>query len=245
MRFKVIAILLVSLVRPGLTKAQLSNSITASPSTSGGELIKDGTPGRSAASVRHQWRCEDLDFCNDKLGFEAIKSLHFKLDNDKNGDVDMNESVGFFRHGLKHDDANERQRQFHGNDKHISLDELWRHWLKSDAHNWTVEQTIDWLVNCVQLEEYVDLFRRLQLNGSSLPRYNRRFFKDFKEYQLMWNFVLGILQTGGRTGKLLDGRFRNQRSDSSTKVDVKGNGRGAVWSSQLDIELCERFFVGH
>ena len=126
---------------------------------------------RSRLSSAGQWSCEQLDFCNDVAGFEAIRWLHLQLDDDQNGKVDMAESADFFRHDLQHTDANERQKQFHGNDKHISVDELWKHWLVSEVHNWTVEQTIDWLQNCVQLDEYVDLFRKLQVNGSTLPRW--------------------------------------------------------------------------
>jgi hypothetical protein len=39
-----------------------------------------------------EWSCEQLDFCSDKLGFEAIRWLHSQLDDDANGNVDIAES---------------------------------------------------------------------------------------------------------------------------------------------------------
>ena len=38
------------------------------------------------------YKCEDLNFCDDILGFEAILNLHRQLDDDANGDIDISES---------------------------------------------------------------------------------------------------------------------------------------------------------
>lgn len=115
--------------------------------------------------------CEQIKTCNDPLGFEAIKALHRQLDDDQNGNVDMSESADFFKTDLNHSDANEKQMQFHGNDKHISIEDLWLYWIRSEVHNWTSDQAIDWLVNSVELGQYEDTFRNNNVDGKSFPRF--------------------------------------------------------------------------
>lgn len=64
-----------------------------------------------------------------------------------------------------------RHRAFHFNDDmHISVKELWEAWLKSEVHNWTLDQTTDWLIQSVQLPQYVNLFKKHKINGRVLPR---------------------------------------------------------------------------
>lgn len=53
---------------------------------------------------------------------------------------------------------------------HISVKELWEAWLKSEVHNWTVDQTIEWLANCVELPQYVEIFLQHKVAGANLPR---------------------------------------------------------------------------
>lgn len=115
--------------------------------------------------------CEELQSCLDQAGFEAIKWLHHQLDDDQNGNVDMAESADFFKTDLNHSDANEKQLQFHGNDKHISIEDLWLYWIRSEVHNWTTDQAIDWLQNSVELSQYEEAFRANNINGSSFPRF--------------------------------------------------------------------------
>ncbi|EFA02431.1 stromal interaction molecule homolog isoform X2 [Tribolium castaneum] len=109
---------------------------------------------------------------NDRLGLEAIKTLHQKLDDDANGNVDLSESDDFLREELQYDSGYERrQKAFHRNDDmHISVKELWEAWLKSEVHNWTVEQTTDWLVSSVDLPQYVPSFISHKVTGANLPR---------------------------------------------------------------------------
>jgi stromal interaction molecule 1 len=38
------------------------------------------------------------------------------------------------------------------------------------VHNWTVDQSVEWLVQSVQLPQYVRLFRQHKINGRILPR---------------------------------------------------------------------------
>lgn len=78
----------------------------------------------------------------------------------------------FLREELKYDSGYEkRQRAFHRNDDmHISVKELWEAWVRSEVHNWTVEQTSEWLATSVQLPQYVPNFIHNKVTGANLPR---------------------------------------------------------------------------
>ncbi|CAN8006268.1 unnamed protein product [Ixodes hexagonus] len=114
--------------------------------------------------------CEKVNACDDLLGYEAIQALHQQLDDDDNGSVDVAETDEFLRDELQYENGYERQKKFHGNDKYISLEELWQSWQVSEVHNWTVEETIEWLVSCVELPQYVKAFEENGVDGSTLPR---------------------------------------------------------------------------
>ncbi|XP_051169150.1 stromal interaction molecule homolog isoform X2 [Leptopilina boulardi] len=109
---------------------------------------------------------------NDRLGLEAIKTLHSQLDDDANGNVDLSESDDFLREELQYEAGYERrQRAFHHNDDmQISVRELWEAWLKSEVHNWTIEQTSEWLKTNVELPQYVSNFIQHRVTGATLPR---------------------------------------------------------------------------
>ncbi|KAG5317348.1 STIM protein, partial [Pseudoatta argentina] len=109
---------------------------------------------------------------HDRLGLEAIKSLHSQLDDDANGNVDLSESDDFLREELQYEAGYERrQRAFHHNDDmHISVRELWEAWLRSEVHNWTIEQTSEWLTSNVELPQYVPTFIQHRITGATLPR---------------------------------------------------------------------------
>lgn len=79
----------------------------------------------------------------------------------------------FLREELKYENGYEkRQKAFHrDDDMHISVRELWEIWTRSEVHNWTIEQTTDWLINFVQLPQYAQAFQDNGINGSKLPRY--------------------------------------------------------------------------
>ncbi|CRK96857.1 CLUMA_CG009934, isoform A [Clunio marinus] len=128
----------------------------------------------SAASGSESCTIDDFD-CptySDQIGLEAIRSLHRQLDDDDNGDIDLSESDDFLREELKYEGGYEkRHRAFHFNDDmHISVKELWEAWLKSEVHNWTLDQTCEWLTQSVQLPQYVNLFKKHKITGSVLPR---------------------------------------------------------------------------
>ncbi|KAL0829906.1 hypothetical protein ABMA28_003383 [Loxostege sticticalis] len=117
--------------------------------------------------------CHNEQSClQDRAGLEAITQLHRQLDDDANGNVDLSESDDFLREELQYDSGYEkRQRAFHHNDDmHISVKELWEAWLRSEVHNWTVEQTVEWLSQSVDLPQYKALFLQHKVTGATLPR---------------------------------------------------------------------------
>ncbi|XP_071526231.1 uncharacterized protein Stim isoform X3 [Panulirus ornatus] len=103
--------------------------------------------------------------------YEAIKSLHSQLDDDHSGGIDVAESVDFLKEELQYAKGYEkRQKVFHhNNDQYISVRELWHMWKKSEVHNWTVDQTVAWLAESVELQQYARNFYENAVNGSVLP----------------------------------------------------------------------------
>ncbi|XP_073951873.1 stromal interaction molecule homolog [Choristoneura fumiferana] len=117
--------------------------------------------------------CHNEPGClQDRAGLEAITQLHNQLDDDANGNVDLSESDDFLREELQYDSGYEkRQRAFHHNDDmHISVKELWEAWLRSEVHNWTAEQTVEWLTQSVDLPQYRSVFLQHKVTGATLPR---------------------------------------------------------------------------
>ena len=47
--------------------------------------------------------------------------------------------------------------------------DLWGTWAKSEVHNWTVEQTVEWLREAVDLPQYSETFLRAEVAGNKLP----------------------------------------------------------------------------
>ncbi|KAK9498029.1 hypothetical protein O3M35_003914 [Rhynocoris fuscipes] len=109
---------------------------------------------------------------NDRYSLEAIRSLHRQLDDDENGAVDLSESDDFLREELQYESgAERRQKAFHRNDDmHISVKELWEAWVRSEVHNWTIEQTVEWLSVGIGLPQYAQTFIANNVNGATLPR---------------------------------------------------------------------------
>lgn len=114
--------------------------------------------------------CVNESFCSDPQGYGAIKDLHQALDDDRDGQVDITESDDFLREELQYADGQERQKAFHLNKKPITVQELWESWKLSEVHNWTVQETADWLSNSVELPQYVQVFLDNVVDGSVLPR---------------------------------------------------------------------------
>ncbi|XP_057694272.1 stromal interaction molecule 1-like isoform X4 [Corythoichthys intestinalis] len=107
---------------------------------------------------------------NPVLSFEAIRSIHKQMDDDKNGNVDVVETDGFLREDLNYHDPKAKHNSFHGDDQFISVEDLWNAWKGSEVYNWTVDEVVEWLITYVELPQYVEAFRKMSFNGSSMPR---------------------------------------------------------------------------
>ncbi|XP_026182724.1 stromal interaction molecule 1a isoform X1 [Mastacembelus armatus] len=115
----------------------------------------------------------DEPLCKDEnsiLSFEAIRSIHKQMDDDANGNVDVVETDGFLREDLNYHDPKAKHNSFHGDDQFISVEDLWNAWKGSEVYNWTVDEVVEWLINYVELPQYVDAFRKMNFNGSAMSR---------------------------------------------------------------------------
>ncbi|XP_058613785.1 stromal interaction molecule 1b isoform X8 [Onychostoma macrolepis] len=111
--------------------------------------------------------------CHDEnalLSFEAIRSIHKDMDDDADGSVDVTETDGFLREDLKYHDPKAKHNSFHRADMLITVEDMWNTWKASEVYSWTVEEAEDWLINCVELPQYVDSFRKNDISGKALPR---------------------------------------------------------------------------
>lgn len=107
---------------------------------------------------------------NSRLSFEAICSIHRMMDDDADGNVDTTETDEFLREDLKFSDSKTKRRNFHRVDLHISIEDMWSSWKLSEVYNWSLAQVEQWLSVSVELPQYSAAFRKLQLNGTALPR---------------------------------------------------------------------------
>ncbi|XP_067306325.1 stromal interaction molecule 1a isoform X2 [Pseudorasbora parva] len=104
------------------------------------------------------------------LSFEAIRSIHKQMDDDANGNVDVSETDGFLREDLNYHDPKAKHNSFHGDDQLISVEDLWNAWKSSEVYNWTVDQVVDWIISYVELPQYAEAFRKMNFNGTAMPR---------------------------------------------------------------------------
>lgn len=129
--------------------------------------VVSGGKASSDLCVIDQQLCQDE---NSLLSFEAIFSIHKLMDDDADGTVDTTETDEFLREDLKYHDPKAKHSSFHRVDLHISVEDMWNTWTRSEVYNWTVQQVEQWLVDSVELPQYVDTFREQQLDGKALPR---------------------------------------------------------------------------
>ncbi|XP_029821616.1 stromal interaction molecule 1 [Manacus vitellinus] len=76
----------------------------------------------------------------------------------------------FLREDLNYHDPAVKHSTFHGEDKLISVEDLWKAWKTSEVYNWTVDEVVQWLITYVELPQYEETFRKLQLSGHAMPR---------------------------------------------------------------------------
>ncbi|CAG04573.1 unnamed protein product, partial [Tetraodon nigroviridis] len=132
----------------------------------------------------------------DRFSLEALRHIHKQLDDDNDGGIEVNESVEFIIEDMKQQQTN-KHSNLHREDQHITVEELWRGWKTSEGgahtqqssqtmrtrpltlclvlslhpvHNWTMEDTVQWLKDSVELPQYEKNFRDFRVTGNTLPR---------------------------------------------------------------------------
>ncbi|XP_072314675.1 stromal interaction molecule 2 isoform X3 [Eucyclogobius newberryi] len=105
----------------------------------------------------------------DRFSLEALRHIHKQLDDDNDGGIEVNESVEFIIEDMKQQQTN-KHSVLHREDQHITVEELWRAWKASEVHNWTNQDTVQWLKECVELPQYEKNFRDFRMTGNTLPR---------------------------------------------------------------------------
>ncbi|XP_063313924.1 stromal interaction molecule 2 isoform X2 [Pelobates fuscus] len=106
----------------------------------------------------------------DRSSLEAIRTIHKQMDDDKDGGIEVEESVEFLREDMNDKDVSHKQNHLHREDKHITVEDLWKRWKTSEVHNWTEEDTLQWLTEFVELPQYEKNFRENSVKGTTLPR---------------------------------------------------------------------------
>eukprot|EP00079_Xenopus_tropicalis_P017115 XP_004916816.1 PREDICTED: stromal interaction molecule 2 [Xenopus tropicalis] len=107
---------------------------------------------------------------DDRSSLEAICTIHKQMDDDKDGGIEVEESDEFLREDLNYKDASQKHNHLHREDKHITVEDLWAQWKTSEVHNWTEEETLQWLLEFVELPQYEKNFRENSVKGTALPR---------------------------------------------------------------------------
>eukprot|EP00062_Callorhinchus_milii_P004998 gi/632943998/ref/XP_007887261.1/ PREDICTED: stromal interaction molecule 2 isoform X1 [Callorhinchus milii] len=107
---------------------------------------------------------------DDRFSLEAIRTIHKQMDDDNDGDVDVEESHEFIKEDMKYKDPTSKGNTFHKEDKHITVKDLWILWKSSEVHNWTVDETVNWLIYFVELPQYAKNFQESNIRGVGLPR---------------------------------------------------------------------------
>jgi len=159
-------------------------------------LLAQFCQAESEGAVRTQLEKEYQDLwgtVEDKVGLEAIRSIHQQLDDDNDGTIEPSETGDFIKADLQpglHDNIGDglgagnsnnflhsqyvgdgrREKLFHKKDKEITVGDLWQTWTKSEVHNWTVEQTVEWLSTNVDLPQYKEVFIKEGITGNLLPK---------------------------------------------------------------------------
>ncbi|XP_074132113.1 stromal interaction molecule 2 isoform X1 [Sminthopsis crassicaudata] len=106
----------------------------------------------------------------DRFSLEALRTIHKQMDDDKDGGIEVEESDEFIREDMKYKDATNKHSHLHREDKHITVEDLWKRWKTSEVHNWTLEDTLQWLIEVVELPQYEKNFRENNVKGTTLPR---------------------------------------------------------------------------
>ncbi|XP_060917195.1 stromal interaction molecule 2-like [Labrus mixtus] len=105
----------------------------------------------------------------DRFSLEALRTIHQKIDDDQDGEIEVEESKEFIIEDMKLQQTN-KHSNLHREDQHITVEELWRGWKSSEVHNWTQDDVLRWLKEFVELPQYERNFKDFKVNGNTLPR---------------------------------------------------------------------------
>uniref|UniRef100_A0A674MQ86 Stromal interaction molecule 1a n=1 Tax=Takifugu rubripes TaxID=31033 RepID=A0A674MQ86_TAKRU len=95
------------------------------------------------------------------------------IDDPNNFGINMSEGKSgplFLREDLNYHDPKAKHNSFHGDDQLISVEDLWNAWEGSEVYNWTVDEVVEWLITYVELPQYAEVFRKMNFNGTVMPR---------------------------------------------------------------------------
>ncbi|XP_012864354.1 PREDICTED: stromal interaction molecule 2-like [Dipodomys ordii] len=92
---------------------------------------------------RFLWERESEDPCmslnppcfteEDRFSLEALQTIHKQMDDDKDGGIEVDESDEFIREDMKYKDATNKHSHLHREDKHITVEDLWKRWKTSEV----------------------------------------------------------------------------------------------------------------
>ncbi|XP_011364250.1 stromal interaction molecule 2 [Pteropus vampyrus] len=68
----------------------------------------------------------------DRFSLEALQTIHKQMDDDKDGGIEVDESDEFIREDMKYKDATNKHSHLHREDKHITVEDLWKRWKTSE-----------------------------------------------------------------------------------------------------------------
>ncbi|XP_035409443.1 stromal interaction molecule 2 isoform X5 [Cygnus atratus] len=172
-------LLLLGLLLPGLLLAAAGGEQEAAAGGRRGSRA-GGPPASSSSSSAADTAAVVADPCSslsppcfteeDRFSLEALRMIHKQMDDDKDGGIEVDESDEFLREDMQYKDASNKHSHLHREDKHITIEDLWRRWKTSEVHNWTQEDTLQWLSEFVELPQYEKNFRDSNVNGTTLPR---------------------------------------------------------------------------
>uniref|UniRef100_A0AAZ3QKZ9 SAM domain-containing protein n=1 Tax=Oncorhynchus tshawytscha TaxID=74940 RepID=A0AAZ3QKZ9_ONCTS len=141
------------------------------------QKLIDSMPGRIAEVLKKRVNSANIESLHqlhvivnkNRFSLEALRVIHKQLDDDNDGGIEVNESVEFIREDMKQQQTN-KHSNLHREDQHITVEELWKGWKTSEVHNWTTDDTVQWLKESVELPQYERNFRDFRFNGNTLPR---------------------------------------------------------------------------
>ncbi|XP_066851836.1 stromal interaction molecule 2 isoform X1 [Anser cygnoides] len=172
-------LLLLGLLLPGLLLAAAGGEQEAAAGGRRGSRA-GGSASSSSSSSAADTAAVVADPCSslsppcfteeDRFSLEALRMIHKQMDDDKDGGIEVDESDEFLREDMQYKDASNKHSHLHREDKHITIEDLWRRWKTSEVHNWTQEDTLQWLSEFVELPQYEKNFRDSNVNGTTLPR---------------------------------------------------------------------------